>query len=240
MTTNDTPNETPRVWVQCLGCYNAGALTGKMFDAAEAPETMEEFDAALGFDDAARKRNNAISGSSQGIVIRGVPFSPDHGHPVYGPHEELWVTEHEGFGRLLTGECSVGRAKQLAELIAAIEADGVEVDAVVEWATEYAGETLTEWDAPTKSSFEDAFRGHYESDEAFAKEWFDDGVKSQYQLVSGLDPSRDFETIEKKQIHDVAETWPFNHIDWDSATDDLMQGYHVGNAPKGGVYVFSY
>lgn len=235
-----TNNDTPRVWVQCLGCYNAGTLTGKFFDATEAPETMEEFDAALGFDDAARARNNKISGTTEGVTIRGVTFSPDHGHPIYGPHEELWVTEHEGFGRLLTGECSVGRAKQLAELIAAIEGDKIDIDAVIEWATEYAGETLTEWDAPTKSSFEDAFQGHYKSEEAFAREWYDEMVKGQYKLVLGLDPSRDFGMVDKKQIHDPAETWPYNHIDWDSATDDLLQGFHTGNAPKGGVYIFRY
>lgn len=228
-------SDTPRVFVQCLGCYNAGALTGRHFDATEAPTTMAEFDAALGFDEAARQRNIA----EHGIEIKGVPFSPDHGHPVYGPHEELWVTDHDGFGGFLRGECSPYTAVKIAEMIEAIKADGHDVAAVAAWA-EYAGETLTEWDAPTESSFTDAFEGHHESDEAFAQDWFDEMVKGQYTLVAGLDSSKDFNFVERKHIADPVETWPFNHIDWDSATDDLMQGFHSAKAPDGGVFIFSY
>jgi antirestriction protein len=38
---------TPRVWVGCLACYNAGALIGEWFDATDAPCEMEAFGQAV-------------------------------------------------------------------------------------------------------------------------------------------------------------------------------------------------
>lgn len=37
-TATTTTDETPRVWIGCLHCYNAGALVGHWFDAIEADE----------------------------------------------------------------------------------------------------------------------------------------------------------------------------------------------------------
>lgn len=36
-------NETFRVWVGCLACYNEGRLVGEWFDAADAPQDMDDF-----------------------------------------------------------------------------------------------------------------------------------------------------------------------------------------------------
>lgn len=36
-------NGTFRVWVGCLACYNEGRLVGEWFDAADAPQDMDDF-----------------------------------------------------------------------------------------------------------------------------------------------------------------------------------------------------
>ena len=38
MTTSSATDTTPRVWIGCLACYNAGSLVGDWFDAATADE----------------------------------------------------------------------------------------------------------------------------------------------------------------------------------------------------------
>ena len=96
MTTETT---TPRVWVGCLGCYNAGRLVGEWFDATEAPENMPEF--------------NQMVGSNLPAVIPS-----DHDDEQ---HEELWVFDHENFHGLLAGECSPVTAKELAEVLASVD-----------------------------------------------------------------------------------------------------------------------
>ena len=34
----DTLDNTPRVWIGCLHCYNSGGLVGEWFDAVDAEE----------------------------------------------------------------------------------------------------------------------------------------------------------------------------------------------------------
>lgn len=38
MTTMTTPDTTPRVWIGCLACYNAGRLVGDWHDASDADD----------------------------------------------------------------------------------------------------------------------------------------------------------------------------------------------------------
>jgi antirestriction protein len=83
-----------RVWVGCLGCYNAGHLFGYWVDAIDAPTTTDEWVTEC------RKRGQSVS---------------DPG--IYDLHEELWVFDHENFGGLLKGECSPSEAKRIAELV---------------------------------------------------------------------------------------------------------------------------
>ena len=59
---------TPRVWVGCLACYNDGLLVGEWFDAADCPQDREEFDAA--------------------VTVPATHFPGSN-------HEELWVFDHE-------------------------------------------------------------------------------------------------------------------------------------------------
>lgn len=95
--------ETYRVWVGCLACYNGGALVGDWFDAEDAPTSEEDF-------------NERVS----------VPRS--HTHDV-NPHEELWVFDHENSP--VSGEYSPNAAVEYAEWIA--ELDPEDREAFTAW-----------------------------------------------------------------------------------------------------------
>lgn len=90
-------NDTPRVWVGCLACYNAGDLFGLWVDAEDAPESVDDFN------DQAQ---------------RGAGILPS-GH-VAEAHEELWCFDSEGFFGLL-GECSPCEARRVAEMLGDVD-----------------------------------------------------------------------------------------------------------------------
>ena len=133
-----TTTATPRVWVGCLGCYNAGRLVGEWFDATDAPEEMKDFQ-GLAF----KQDQNGQS------VLRE--------HIAEG-HEELWVFDHENFHGLLTGECSPAAAKELAETLASVD----NPEAYGAYA-QYVGR-----DYATPEGFEEAFCGEYDSGKDYA------------------------------------------------------------------------
>lgn len=95
---NDTRNvtDTPRAWVGCLACYNAGELVGAWVDGIEAADS--------------------IPGEDGGpeITARRSVWDAHFGEG----HEEWWVFDHEGYGELLPGECSPANAQSAAQLIA--------------------------------------------------------------------------------------------------------------------------
>ena len=76
-----------RVWVGCLGCYNAGGLVGAWVDALEAESLEPHEQAAVSMP--------AVCGDVKA--------------------EERWVFDHEGFGGFLEGECSPAEAVRVAE-----------------------------------------------------------------------------------------------------------------------------
>jgi len=186
----------PEAWVGCLGCYNAGALVGRWVEGTEAGDVTVA----------------SLHSENQGGVTEADIIGLD---PFASGHEELWVMDHQGYGGLLSGECSPAEAARIAEAIEAIEADGHPVEAVAAWA-DHVGETVTEWDGPTRESFEDAWCGEWETEQAYAEELADD---------LGAVPD------------DLS--WPVSYIDWETATRDLfMSDYWSTAAPGGGVYVF--
>lgn len=155
-----TEHDTPRAWVGCLACYNAGHLVGEWIDATEA-DTACDIDYALRRD-------------------RAHPATPDlaesmtrirRAHLAEG-HEEWWVFDHEGFAGLLSGECSPAEAQRSARLFDAIGADGHPVEAVAAWA-EHTG-PVEEWDRPTRESFEDAYAGEWRSEQEYAEQLAED------------------------------------------------------------------
>ena len=137
----ETERDTPRVWVGCLGCYNAGALVGAWVDGTEAGELEPH-------------RYLAAGEPPSCCALKS---------------DERWCFDHEGFGGLLEGECSPAEAQRIAEAIAAMAEDGTEPAAVAAW-LDHTGERLQEWDAPTREGFEEAYQGEYRSEEDFAEE----------------------------------------------------------------------
>lgn len=173
---------TPRAWVGCLGCYNEGRLAGEWFDADSIPVDTSDWTAVS---------TDACSDAS---------------------HEELWVFDHEGFGPLLTGECSPVEARRLGELI----------ESVPEWQREAflawvgTGDYVADVDGPSLSDFEERYAGEWDSEEDFA-----------YQLAEDIGALP------------AEYSWPASHIDWERATRDLfMCDYASTPAPGGGVFVF--
>ena len=136
-------DDTPRVWVGCLGCYNAGNLVGEWFDAQDAPTSMDEW----------HDHPNVKGGT-------WVPkFRIPHTHYESG-HEELWCFDHENFHGLLTGECSPSEARRLAGML---EESG---DPAAFGA--YADNEGRDY--ATVDGFREAFCGEYRSEEEYAQE----------------------------------------------------------------------
>lgn len=187
-----------RVWVGCLACYNGGRLVGAWVDASQAADMAEDFDAYNGgevwgneFDDEQRRAHLAEG------------------------HAEFWCFDHNNLHGLVTGECSPMEAQRIGRIFEAVQADGHDVAAVAAWA-EHTGETVEEWDRPTREAFEDAYSGEYDSQQAFAEQLADD-----MGAVTG------------------EESWPLSCIDWERAARDLFLGgdFYAVRSPVG-LYVF--
>ena len=192
-----------RVWVGCLGCYNAGGLVGAWVDALEA-EDLEPHD----------------------YVKQGTGASIPPCGRLEGA-DERWCLDLEGFGGFLTGECSPSEAAKVAELMAAIEADGEDLEAVSAWAG-WNGERLEQWDAPTAERFHDEYAGQADSGADYAAELAEE--TSAFEVAGDGYGER----------FDISDRWPFSCIDWERAWRELElgDGYHAAENPGGGVYVF--
>lgn len=126
----------PRAWVGCLACYNDGRLVGQWVDGLEAGElTTEELHA------------------SEGVTV----------DPTYGPHEELWIMDHEGYGPALSGECSPVEAQRVAEALDSI--DEHQRDAFAAW-LDHVGDL-----EDALGTFTDAYLGSWDSVLEYAWEY---------------------------------------------------------------------
>ena len=130
---------TPRAWVGCLACYNDGRLVGQWVDGLEAAElTSEDLHA------------------SERVTI----------DPAYGPHEELWIMDHEGYGPALSGECSPAEAQRIAEAL----------DTIVEHERDAFGAFLDHVEdlEDALARFPNAYRGSWDSLEEYAWDLVED------------------------------------------------------------------
>lgn len=149
-----TTTDTPRVWIGCLACYNAGTLAGEWFDAIDCPTEM----------------TGEGEESWQGrINERVVHVHPDH---YRDGHEELWVMDHDGFRGALKGECSPATAQELAEALESLDDSDIPWEACVAYA-DNCGHQLTEV-ADWKDECEEAWNGEHSSREDFAYQLADD------------------------------------------------------------------
>jgi antirestriction protein len=125
-------------------------------------------------------------------------------------HEEFWVFDLENMP--VREEMSPSTAQAWAELVEDIDSDD-EYEAFRAWLENDHKSDPGDVDL---SSFRDAYFGTWESERAYAENYADE--------IIGVDDD---------------PAWPFNHVDWDSATDDLMQGYWSAKVTNG-VAIFSY
>lgn len=154
-----------RVWVGCLGCYNAGGLVGRWVDAAEAGDY---------------EPHEAVNLPAGGVPPCGRLEGAD----------ERWCFDHEGFGGFLSGECSPAEAQRIAEAMAEAEADGAELAAVGEYLAN-TGERLTDW-ADVREGFEESYQGEYDSGEDYAERSFEEmGGFDVYGEAGGSDRPAD-------------------------------------------------
>lgn len=179
-----------RVWVGCLACYNNGLLVGEWVDATEAGDkTSTEIHEAL------------IADGKMGTIDH---YGPDVAVDEYGPHEELWCFDHEGFGDLLTGECSPCEAQRIAESLDGV--DGDELEAFASW---YEGGYDDLEDAV--SDFREHWHGVWESERDFAYDWVDQGCAGE-------------------SLKAASES---GYFDWDSYTRDLFVGFTSHSVSSG-------
>ena len=194
--------ETPRVWIGCLACYNAGRLVGQWVDAIEA-----------GDHDAAAVHAEMI-GTGRAVATEGGDVFVTADGPC--PHEELWCMDLEGFGAMLTEECSPAEAQTMAEILARVEEEtGGEADAFAAYVG-YIGRLYAsqDWDAAV-DGFQDAFCGMWESERDYAMNFAED--------IGAINEDA---------------TWPNSYIDWDRATAELFSGDWTSVDAAGGVFVF--
>jgi antirestriction protein len=211
-------DETPRAWVGCLACYNGGELVGAWVDGTDAEEYVPAGHYIRCLRCGAGEQILELSGCAADVVNG----DEQRGHyrgitgPDGSPHEEQWVMDFEGYAGLLKGECSPSEASKLARAIEDIRADSHPVEAVAAWLAN-TGETLEEWDGPTREAFEEAYAGEHESGAAFAED---------HAVETGAVPEE--------------REWPLTEIDWEDAWCELeFGGCWAISAPGGGVYVFN-
>lgn len=134
-----------------------------------------------------------------------------HGRPT--SHEELWVFDHEGFHGAIEGECSPNDAAEIAKALSDLTDD--ESGAFAAWFELYAQrDKRDEW----VEKFRDDYRGIYDSEADFAREWFE-------------------ETSDPEEVARLI-VWPYTDIDWERASHELFTGGFTAERAPGGIYVF--
>lgn len=133
----------------------------------------------------------------------------------YGsPHEEWWVMDHEGFGGMLTGECSPAEAQQMAEILERVESEiGAGAEAFGAFVDHYGRPSGSEgWD-DIATAFENAYEGTHESLVAYVAE-----------LGEGSGQ--------------IPDDFPYR-IDWESEAHDFeCEGWYTAPAAGGSVHIF--
>jgi antirestriction protein len=195
---------TMRVWIGCLNCYNNSRPTGKWYDAIGAGEVTTE--------QLHEETDSRIPGELAKIT-----------------HEELWVMDHEGFGDLLTGECSPMTADEIASLV-----DDLDDDRRAAFG-HYIQHTGSDIDDSAMREFDDAYRGFWDSEKDFAYSEADD---AESELRAALAAHQAGPYGKPGKTDDVHIPWPYSCIDWDAATRELfMDGYWSADTTSG-VHVF--
>lgn len=150
-----TTTDTPRAWVGCLACYNAGNLVGSWVDGIEAAEDSSRPHVRL---HDSMKYDRPATAATQAALDRG--------------HEETWCFDLEGYGSFLSSECSPTEAQAVAEDLAETESRISNLDAFDAYIGP-RGLAPNEGLLDAVPDFEDAFCGQWESERDYAMELAD-------------------------------------------------------------------
>lgn len=137
---------TPRAWVGCLGCYNSGALVGKWLEGESCADLV-----AAGL---ARVETRGDYTAQFCVRCGG---------------DEFWVLDYENYGDLLGGECSPIEAQEIAQAIATIEGESLNIEAVSAYCSNHHLRiaNFDEW----RDDYEAAYLGEWDSVEDYAREY---------------------------------------------------------------------
>ena len=142
MNTTDISTNTPRAWVGCLGCYNAGNLVGRWLDADQCGDMVS---ARLA--NAPKPEDQEIYGNAPRCIKCGA--------------EEFWVFDHENFHGLLRGECAPHEAFEASEKLAQVLEDDLPM--LDSW--------MSEGNDFDPEAMQDAYAGRFESFTDFAEDF---------------------------------------------------------------------
>lgn len=150
-------NTTLRVWIGCLSCYNDGELVGKWYDAEleAADVTIERLHVDAGV---------LLPGLDTPDAARWTPPGEER-IPLLTGCEEMWVFDHEGFGRLITGECSPATAAEIAELVKDLDDNDLDAFGVF-----YDNDRTPALDWRLLEQFRESYRGCHERERDWAQE----------------------------------------------------------------------
>lgn len=139
-------NETPAVWIGCVGCYNAGHLVGEWVDIDEA-RTYADMD--------------------DWVKLVGKTISWRRALSLHEAeqHEELWCFDTERLGDLIKGEGSPSHAAEVWELVKDFDED--QRQALGAWASNHSESIDTE----SIPRFEDQYCGRWGSEADYAQDF---------------------------------------------------------------------
>lgn len=200
---------TPKVWIACLASYNAGRLVGEWVDATD-PDYMHE----------ATKR----------IAKAAIAEAKEAGeYPVYfGEPEEFAIHDYDGFGDLASTLGEYPNWETVATIGALIEEHG---EPFIAWVGTLDGGA--ELDEIGEHDFEDHYRGEWDSEEDFARNYVSEcgweGVPA-----GPIKMDVGFRTIEFDPIEELS-----SYLDWESIARALFQhGNYTYVRANGTGYVF--
>lgn len=180
----------PQVWLGCLACYNDGKLVGEWYNADIADGiTAKRLHAACG-----------ITTDEAGYVS---------GEEIYGPHEEMWVMDHE---LPIEGECSPSTAGKWGALFG--ELMPWEYDAFRAYVRTGLGSVDGDG-LPDLAEFQEGYAGEWSSFDDYAEHLWDE-MGYDDEIPEHLRP----------------------YIDMSRWSSDLEFDYSVENASNGAVHVF--
>jgi hypothetical protein len=207
-----------RVWVGCLGCYNAGALVGKWVDAIEAETVTVEVLADL------------IRAEFEGTDV--LAEHDGTWHPQASPHEELWCLDTEGLEPFIEGECSPSAAQRLAEQVG--ELAEYEMDVLLAYVDALGRHN---WDAgvdwsDVAAEATEAFVGRASSLAAWAEEFAED-TGTLKEMRTWQNPRTFREEVGREDFDAILAA-----VDWQQVGELWSDGYSSAER-DGEVWLFS-